>query len=486
MNKLSNIFMNSGIRCKAHTGFLEEKNLKILGYTLGYLLAEEFEYSCPILIATDTRPSGNKIKQALIEGLLEFGHNIFDAGICPTPFVAKALKDFQGEDEDLNDSDSRSNSGMTEEDNESFFTLGIVITASHNPAEYNGIKILTPFGYMDIAMEKELTDLFYTFANNSALIDESLPDEAGSIIDFDLQTWYQAELLDSIEKTNSNLSIVLDCANGATAQIAPRIFQTLGYQVIAINNSCDGNKINVNSGCNDQQKLITQVQNNNASWGIAFDGDGDRVIIVDQQGNIFDGDDILVILSQHENYKDSSIVVGTIMTNVGIQKHFEQQGKKLIRTPVGERNLIEALIQHQAFLGSEACGHIIIMDHAFCSDGIFTSLMFLQIVTKNSNLLDRKYAKHFQKHATIPLSHLVISSSKQEFNSFVKNLIQKFEHAYQARCIVRPSNTEPILRIMIEDTDEQNAEKILKELLEELKKETKKMDPRLREDEERE
>ncbi len=182
MNKSSNIFVNSGIRCKTNTGLLQEKNLKILGYTLGYLLAEEFQYSCPILIATDTRTSGNTIKEALVEGLLEFGHDVFDAGICPTPFVAKALKDYQGDDEDIEEN---------AQDDESFFTLGLVITASHNSAEYNGIKILTPFGYMDVEMEDELTDLFYTFTDNPQLIDESLPDEAGSIIDFDLQTWYQ-------------------------------------------------------------------------------------------------------------------------------------------------------------------------------------------------------------------------------------------------------------------------------------------------------
>lgn len=469
MNTTSNIFINSGIRCKANTGLLQEKNLKILGYTIGYLLAEEFEYSCPILIATDTRTSGNNIKNALIEGLLEFGHDVFDAGICPTPFVAKALKDYQGDDEDMSDDAAQ--------DDENFFTLGIVITASHNPAEYNGIKILTPFGYMDLAMEEELTDLFHTFTNNPAFIDESLPDEPGSIIDFDLQTWYQSEILDVIEKTNTKISIVLDCANGATAQIAPRIFHTLGYNVIAINNSLDGSKINLNSGCTDQKKMIEQVQKNNAAWGIAFDGDGDRVIIVDQHGKIFDGDDIVAILSQHGAYQNNAIIIGSIMTNTGIQKYFEHQNKKLMRTQVGERNLIEALVKHQAFLGAETCGHITIMDHAFCSDGIFAGLMFLQTITQNPVLLQKTYAKYFQKHAIVLMTQ--IKKTKPE----IEQLVQDFENKYDARFVVRASNTEPILRIMVENQNEQQAEQILNDLVKKLKTEDKNMDPRLREDE---
>lgn len=451
MNNKSNIFINSGIRDKADVGLLQIKNVKTLGYAIGYLLLEEFEYSCPILIATDTRTSGNKIKDALMQTLTEFGHDVFDAGICPTPFVAKALKDYQPEDEDDIEEDAQ--------DDENFFTLGLVITASHNPAEYNGIKILTPFGYLDIETEEELSEIFHTFSRNGSLIGQSLPDEQGSIIDFDLSTWYQSQILEDIEKSPTKISIVLDCAHGATAQVAPRIFHALGYEVIAINNTPDGSKINQNSGCGDPKKLIESVKKYNAAWGCGFDGDGDRVIIVNQDGTVFDGDDIVYVLSNHEKYKNNAIIVGTIMSNVGLQNYFTQHSKKLIRTPVGERNLIQALIKHQAFLGAETCGHVTMMDHAFCSDGIFAALMFFQTVQTNPTLINKPYEKHFQAHETVSLTHL---SPLQE--SKINNIAYEYESKNNCRIIVRPSNTEPLIRIMVEHQNEEQVQEILQNL----------------------
>jgi phosphoglucosamine mutase len=454
MKKTKNIFINSGFRDKTTADFLQSKNIETLGSAIGYLLAEEFEYSCPILIATDTRPSGNKIKEALIKGLLNFGHDVFDAGICPTPFVAKALKDYL--DSDLQDEMTQTED--EEDGDEPFFTLGIVITASHNPAEYNGIKILTPYGYLDIETEEEISDIFHHFLQSPQLMQEDLPDEPGSIIDFDLSSWYQSEILDEIEKLPTKISIILDCANGATAQIAPKIFTACGYNVIALHNSLDGNKINQNSEFNNQTELIETVKKNNAAWGCSFDGDGDRVIIVDKHGTIFDGDDIMCVLSNNAKYKNNKIIVGTIMTNTAIEHYLNLQNKKLIRTPVGERNLIEALIKHQDFLGAETCGHIIMMDHAFCSDGIFAFLMFLQTIAQNPTLSSNKYEKYFQKHATIPLANLNENVTQR------KQIVSEFEKKYQSICIVRPSNTEPVLRLMVEDVHEKKAEKILEEL----------------------
>ncbi len=280
MNTQKNIFINSGIRHKINHELLQPKSVTTLGHAIGYLLAQDFEMSCPILIATDTRPSGQSIKKALIKGLTDLGHDVFDAGICPTPFVAKALKDYKPEeDEDFQDE---------EEEDESFFTVGIVITASHNSAEYNGIKILTPFGYADIEMEEEITHVFNTFLHDSKLVQESLADESGVTVDFDLKSWYQSEILNTVQQNFNNLSMVIDSAHGATAQIAPSIFTSLGFKTTAINNSLDGLKINQNSGCINPELLIQAIENNKTEWGCAFDGDGDRVMIAHKSGIIFD------------------------------------------------------------------------------------------------------------------------------------------------------------------------------------------------------
>jgi phosphoglucosamine mutase len=446
----SNIFINSGIRTIAGQGLLQPKTMQTVGAAIGYLLAEEFEISCPILIATDTRPSCKPIKDGLIAGLTAFGHDVFDAGISPTPFVAKAIKDYRHEDDENGDSQDNN------DDEETFFMLGIVITASHNSAEYNGIKVLTPFGYLDIEMEQEISDIFHTFSKNPNLINESLPDEAGIVLDFDLATWYQSEILQDIKEPSAQPSVLLDCANGATALLAPRIFQTYGFSTFAINNSLDGSKIN--QGSSNTATLLQAMKEKNAEWGCAFDGDGDRVIIAHKNGTIFDGDDIVATLLHHERYIDQTTIVGTILTNSGLQDYLQKQNKKLVRTQVGERNIIASLIQNQAFLGVESCGHITMMDHAFCSDGIFAALLFFQTVQKHPELINKQYIKHFQANEAVPLKEVKINATE------IEKIVKELSTQKSCKIVVRPSNTEPVLRIMVEHKKEETAQDVLKKL----------------------
>lgn len=465
MNQQKNIFTNSGIRNKINEGLLQPAYLKTLGYAIGYLLAEEYEMSCPILIATDTRPSGNAMKDSIMQGLLDFGHDVFDAGIAPTPFVAKALKDYEYEQ----DEDEQNFQDDVDEDDENFFTLGIVITASHNPAAYNGIKILTPFGYLSTEIEEEISEIFHTFLKDSRLVQDSLPDEddRGIIVDFDLVSWYKSEVIDELNQATFETSILLDCSNGATAQIAPAIFQASGFQVVAINNSLDGTKINHDSGCGNAEKLLAAIKEHKTTWGCAFDGDGDRVIIAHQNGTVFDGDDIVAVLAHHERYASTDIIVGTVMSNQALETYLKTLRKKLIRVAVGERNLIEALIKHQAFLGAESCGHVTMMDHAFCSDGIFATLMFFQTLVNNPKLENKLYEKNPQLHATIAMGNKKIDAEQ------IKKIVAQCNADATSRIIVRPSNTEPILRIMVEDTNLTTAQKLLETLHEQFKKELK-------------
>ncbi|MBI2345203.1 hypothetical protein HYV10_04015 [Candidatus Dependentiae bacterium] len=453
MNKIPNVFKNSCIRDKINSGYLQTEKIIALGTAISTLLYEEFENPCNILIATDTRPSGQFIKQALIQGLTSHSHEIYDAGICPTPFVAKALRDYQDDQDNQDDQDDYNDFDEDQEDN--FFTLGFVITASHNPAEYNGIKVLTEFGYLTQEIELEISRIYHEIMGKNT---PQLKSGKTPCIDIDLINFYQDEIEQELNNiTFKDFSILLDCANGATAHIAPKIFQTLGIKTIAINNEQDGNKINSNSGSENHMLLLEQIQKNKTTWGCAFDGDGDRVIIAHESGKIFDGDDLLVVISQNNAYQDFKTVVGTVMTNQGIIEYLEKKNKKVIRAQVGERNIIETLMNNQAMIGSEPCGHITVMEHAFCSDGIFAALLFFETIQNKPELFNISYDKYVQKHSFISLEKKTIDTKN------ISMILSKY-HSSDVRIIARPSNTEPILRIMVEHKDEQKAQEILEQL----------------------
>ncbi|MCX5924096.1 MAG: hypothetical protein NTZ68_01575 [Candidatus Dependentiae bacterium] len=468
MNKVSiknsNIFTNSGIRNKVNQGLVNPKDMQNIGHAIGALLAQEFDEPCNILIATDTRTSSQSIKDALIKGIIYFGHDVFDAGIAPTPFVAKAIKDYTLEDEE--DQQDFDEEDEDEENDEKMFALGIVVTASHNPAEYNGIKVLTEFGYLNTEMEEEISNLFHEILQDPTTLDDFADDEKGTIVDFDITSFYETQVVNQLENAPyKNLKVVLDCAHGATAKIAERIFKACGITTIAINNSLDGSLINKDSGCGKPELLHEAIKQHQADWGCAFDGDGDRVIIASNLGKTFDGDDILAIIAQHQNYQNDKVFVATIMSNGVLDNYFTTQGKKLIRTPVGERNVIDALIANQAYLGAETCGHITMMDHAFCSDGIFASLMFFDTLASGKNVNLQPYTKLSQVHETLPLS---VKIELKTINAIIAKVALSPQ---EGRIIIRPSNTEPILRIMIEHKDLAEAKMILETVKNECKKE---------------
>ncbi len=450
MNKTSNIFKNSCIRDKAGSNYLQSEKLIALGVAISTMMYEEFENPCNFLIATDTRTSGQAIKEALIQGLTTHDHEIYDAGICPTPFVAKAVRDYKEDEDEYEDADDD-----FDEEEDSFFTLGFVITASHNPAEYNGIKVLTEFGYLTEEIELEISRIYHEIIEEGNFKPRNIKN---SSIDIDLVSFYQNQLEQELSNLPlKNISVLLDCANGATAHIAPTIFQTVGIKTIAINNELNGTKINSDSGCGNPQLLLDAIKKHNTTWGCAFDGDGDRVTIVHESGKIFDGDDLLVIFSQNNTYQETNIVIGTIMSNQGVVEFLQKNNISLLRAKVGERNIIEKLIKNEAMIGSEPCGHITIMEHAFCSDGIFAALLFFETIQNKPELLNLSYTKYAQAHSSMPLHNKFIDKK-------IINLIVSKYLSDGIRIIVRPSDTEPILRIMVEHKDQQSAEKILQEL----------------------
>jgi phosphoglucosamine mutase len=443
MNKISNIFTNSSIREKIEHELLQPPAITNIGYAIGLLLADEFEdEACNILIATDTRPSGQTIKSHLIQALQQTGNHVFDAGICPTPIVAKTLQDSED------------------------FALGIVITASHNSAEFNGIKILTPFGYLDIETEQEISQYFAQLRTiTSKERAEFLPEHTGAVQPIDLVADYAEALSEFFSNRKKNITVLLDCSNGATATIAPKLFESLGYRIKTINATQQGTLINKNSGCSNPKQLLQTLNDAQTDWACAFDGDGDRVIIAHKSGAIFDGDDIVALLSTHQRYQNNQIVVGTILTNSSLEQFLMLSNKKLIRAQVGERNVIEMMSRHQALLGAETCGHVLMLDHALCSDGIFVALQFLEMIQDKKFDDIARMHKHHQTHHTIDLPDKKLDSAQQ---TNIKNLTEHYQKNHDCRIVIRPSNTEPVLRILVESTDEQTAILIMKNIIEDL------------------
>lgn len=457
-----NIFKNSGIRditsntntawkhikelFSKKTSFMTSTNIYYLSYALAIYLEDTYKEPCNILIGTDTRPSGSWIKQYIKNSLLDLKHNVFDGGVVPTPCIAQTVKDYV-------DSNKKKN----------FFHLGIMITASHNPALYNGLKIITPTGYLTEDEEIDISNIFHFIIENPQSLLEYASFSRGFNNSLNCAELYISKIKEKIQSFHTAETIVLDCAHGATYDIAPKIFSSYFKKVIPINNSSNGEIINTNSGCSDPALLLSAMQKHDADWGCAFDGDGDRVIIVDKKGNIFNGDDLLMILSKHEQFQQESTFVGTIMTNMATEEHFSSQNKKLLRTDVGERNIIEALHLNHAQLGSEACGHVTIMNHARCSDGIFAALLFFETMYQNTDILENRTMKHHQIHEVIPVKDL------QFDDAAIETIVEKQKAiAYPGRIVVRKSNTEPVLRLMVEHKDYDLAQEILTSLKKQL------------------
>lgn len=459
MKNVKNILKNSGIRSltedqdslfkrfiniwfMSKNKFFTRSNTTFLAWAIGMYLQQKYGKPCNVLVGYDTRTSGPWIKDKIIKGISGFGHQLFDTGIVPTPFIAKTIKDYQD-----------SQTGLP------FFQFGIIITASHNPAEYNGVKFITPEGYLNPEDEIHISTLFYNIKKEPSKMLSCT--ETGTISNFDSMAFYESEINKQLnpQASSAHIKIVLDCANGATSNIAKKIFLQYYPNIATVNDDRDGSLINKNSGCSNQKLLIQTIQKHKAAWGCAFDGDGDRVIIANNNGDIFDGDDILIALSQHPKFAQEKMFIGTIMTNNAIQQYFEQNHKTFARTDVGERNIIQTLKQYHAQLGSEACGHITIMDHAYCSDGIFAALLFFETIFSHPEILTTLPKKFPQLHANIPLN--LISLSNIEIQNAISQINQTI---LPGRVIARASNTEPLFRLTIEHPNIETANQIMNKI----------------------
>lgn len=419
-------FGTDGIRGKADQFPFTPKALRFLGYAIALWSMQKYNKTRPrVLLGHDTRISCEDIKKHLCCGLASQPLMIFDGGVLPTPAVLQIIK------------------------HEKDFDFGIVISASHNPYTDNGIKLFdAQTGKLNCEDENSIIRNFEKIAD--------VPDAmAGSV-----ETWPQAA---EIYKKNllaffqphflTGKKIVLDCANGATYKVAPEIFTSLGAEVTSLGVEPDGKNINEKCGALYPENVKNAIANN--IIGFAFDGDGDRVIAVNQDCCIKDGDDLLAILLQHEDFENEMKSVGTIMTNYGFEKFLEAQGKKLIRTKVGDKYVAAHLEKDNLLIGGETSGHIIIRQYLNSGDGIFVALKALESMIINKNLTMETFAKTPQFLINVP-----ILQKKDLDQQPYATIIDKYKsELINGRVVVRYSGTENVLRIMVEDqTDESTKE----------------------------
>jgi phosphoglucosamine mutase len=416
-----NLFGTDGIRTRIGTHPFTIDALPELGKALGSWIIEKYGRNAQILIAHDTRQSSAWVISALQTGLLTYPVTIVNADVLPTPVAFQAITQHKK------------------------YQCGIVISASHNPYHDNGIKIIdAAFGKISEADELRITDLFYAHAPLSY-------DSFGNVLNTNsIQEQYIERALSFFEPQFLKYKkIVLDCAHGATSYIAPFIFKKTGAQVVTINNQPQGTNINDGCGALHTEPLRQAVLNHNADIGFAFDGDGDRVIAVNNNGIIKDGDDLLALLATHPRYSASTTIVGTVMTNQGFEEHLKKHGKTLLRTSVGDKYITENLLSYKLSLGGEPSGHIILTDYLPTGDGIFAALRIAQTAQYTNNWALETFTKFPQV-----LMNVTVSQKKDLTASPLAEIISATQMKLgNGRILVRYSGTEPLLRIMAEAHD---------------------------------
>ncbi len=389
-----------------------------------------------VLIGRDTRTSGDILSISLASGLMSGGVSVVDVGITTTPVIAFLTKKFA-------------------------FDFGVVISASHNPSNFNGIKIFDNLGYK-ISEEIE-NQIERKFVQTSLKGYENL---GQYVFKPKLIKEYKKQLLKTF-KSFKGLKIVLDCANGASFKIAKDLFEKLDGEIIVLNNKKDGLNINNNCGALYPEKISQAVLNNHADIGFAFDGDADRIICCDENGKIIDGDDILYLLAKHSTPKINKIV-GTSMTNKGLEKALNSQGITLERADVGDKYVVEKMKNNNVLLGGEPSGHIIIHSLATTGDGVLTALeitkILIQSKKKLSELID--YVKFPQVNINVPVIDKYRILNSDQLSKEILKTGQMFGE--NGRVLVRASGTESKIRIMCEHINLKTAQeqaKILKNIV---------------------
>ena len=441
-------FGTDGIRRIANTELTPELVYKV-AKAGAYVLSKHTDHTPTIFIGRDTRISGTLIESAMIAGFLSYGANVKILGVMPTPAVAYLTRKFKAD-------------------------ASVVISASHNTYEFNGVKYFSNKGMkIPDSLEEEIEQVMesgkleeLTACNDKIGVSENREDLLEEYVFF-FRKIFEDKLLDVLD---DNFKVVIDTANGATSKVAPKVFKALGINYEVINNCPDGININKDCGSTHIENLAKYVVENKFNLGVAYDGDGDRCLCVDENGNILDGDIILAIVSNYlknNNMLKKDTLVATVMSNLGLKKYCKENGIDFVQTSVGDRYVLESMLENGYNLGGEQSGHIIFLDYNPTGDGILTSLMLIEILLKS-----KKKASELASIVTIYPQVLVnakVSGDKKYKyleDEVIKAKIEEIEKEFAdtGRVLIRPSGTEPLVRVMIEGENQDILDKRAHEL----------------------
>jgi len=434
-------FGTDGVRGKANEGAMSPDVVMRIGMAAGQLYRRG-GHRHRVVIGKDTRLSGYMIEQALTSGLLSAGMDVFLFGPVPTPAVAMLTHSMRAD-------------------------LGIMISASHNPFADNGIKIFGPDGYkLSDDTEHEIEALIdnpsqLQLAGSSELGRAKRIEDAGArYIEFAKRTY-------SAEKSLEGLRIVIDCANGAAYKAAPPALWELGAEIITMGTEPNGTNINEKCGSTHPEAMCQRVRETRADIGIALDGDADRVIIADENGNVIDGDQIMAMIATSwaaRGELKGGGLVATVMSNLGLERYLESKGLTLARTKVGDRYVVEHMRAHGFNVGGEQSGHIVMSDYSTTGDGLLAALQVLAECVRQQKPVS-VICNQFTPLPQI-LQNVKFKGGKPLEDATVKNAIKDAEATLgkKGRLLIRPSGTEPLIRVMAEHEDETVVKKIVEEL----------------------
>lgn len=438
---MGTLFGTDGVRGVANVELTPELAFE-LGRAGSFVLARQEEGSRPrILVGKDTRISGDMLESALYAGICSTGADVLDAGVIPTPAVAYLTRKYQA-------------------------SCGVVISASHNPVADNGIKFFGPNGYkLPDETEAEIEAL--VLAGTRDLL-RPRGGDVGRVLEVDgALNNYLAFLREcfSLPEPLNHLTVVVDCANGAAYQAGPRLWEMLGARVIPINNYPNGVNINDRCGSTHTSGLRRAVLEHKADLGVAFDGDADRCLVVDEWGNELDGDDIILICAldmQRRGLLNPSRVVATVMSNVGLDIALRRENVQVDSCKVGDRYVLEKMMETGALLGGEQSGHIIFMQHATTGDGLLTSLKIGEAMGR-SRLKLSELSREMEKQPQL-LVNVRLEDKERIINH--PRVVEVLHQAEQrlgewGKLVVRPSGTEPLVRIMAQGPDQNLLQEVI-------------------------